>query len=187
MNATNITLYFTNLIKQLILALLLTLFGCQASEAQDQEEKTNPEVTPEMVKAYVNTMSFEDMEGVSHKLSDFRGKIVVLDFWQTWCAPCMRSFKGFQKAKEQWPEHLEILALSPDWSDKSRHIKKFMRKHPYKFTFAWAGELGEQLDLASIPFKIIISPEGELIYAGTGTKGAEGEYNAIEKMIAQYF
>jgi len=184
--------------------LLMAMASLQPTLAQaqiqqfDLDKKGNPIITQEIVRKIVETAAFEILDEGSVverlfdeseylKLSDLRGKIVVIDFWQTWCGPCLASFKGFHKAKETWPDKIEILAASPDWADGKRKIRQFNQKHNYDFNFVLAYELEKDLNLSSIPYKIIIAPDGSLITSVSGSKGPEGEFKVLEDLINTWF
>lgn len=184
-----------------VYSVLFILMTCQSLPAQtgmDLDEKGNPVITEEMANKIVATAEFEIVddgalfdrmlgESEKLKLSELQGKIVVLDFWQTWCGPCLVSFKGFQKAKKTWPDKIEILAASPDWADSNRKIRNFMSKHDYDFTYVLAGDLEKELSLGSIPYKIIFDPDGTLIRSESGAKGEDGEFEAIKVLVETYF
>lgn len=187
-----------------IFTLFLAIFAFQTKfvQAQNQsfklDEKGNPVITEELANEIVITAEFKILdegsvlnrlfgESKHLKLSDFQGKIVILDFWQTWCSSCLASFKGFQKAKEKWPNKIEIIAASPDWADSRRKIRQFIKKHNYNFNFVLAYELEKELKLSSIPYKIIIAPNGTLIKSVSDSKGVEGEFKEIETLIKTWF
>jgi thiol-disulfide isomerase/thioredoxin len=157
------------------------------AQTDTYDAKGNPIISEAVAERIVSDSIFEGMDGGTFRISDMTGKIVVLDFWQTWCAPCLASFKGFQKAKEQWPDKIEILAASPDWADSKRKVRRFMRKHEYDFIFIKAYELERELKLSSIPYKIVFAPDGSLIGSVSDSKGKEGEYEELAKLIETWF
>ena len=175
------------------LIFLTTIFALQivplkAQSAQfELDEENNPILSDLYAQKIVNELEFESLDGTTVKISDLKGKIVVLDFWQTWCGPCLVSFKGFQKAKETWPEKIEILAASPDWADGKRKIRRFIREHNYDFNFILAYDLEKKLSLSSIPYKIIFAPDGTLIKTVSGSGNAEEEFNDLEVLIKSWF
>ena len=175
-------LKFTQLI---FLILFLVLKGY--SQSFDLDSSGNPEINQEFVNHNLLAETFETIDGKQLNIQDFNGKIVIIDFWQTWCRPCLAGFKGFQRAKEKWPNKIEIIAASPEWADSKGKIKRFIRKNNYNFQFIWAGELEKKLTLKSIPYKIILGPDGSLLYSISDSEGSEQEFKAIEKLIRKYF
>lgn len=172
----------------LVLALAFQTLLTQAQSSQfERDEKNNPIITDSYAQYITDELEFETLDGNSVKISDLKGKIIVLDFWQTWCGPCLVSFKGFQKAKESWPDKIEILAASPDWADSKRKIRRFIRKKDYNFSFVLAYDLEKELSLASIPYKIIFAPDGTLVKTVSESKSVEGEYNDLESLIETWF
>jgi len=172
------------------LILAMVTFSVQTAFTQTEAERDaegNPVIDTARAQKIVDTEVFEGVKEGKFLISEMKGKIVVLDFWQTWCAPCLESFKGFQKAKEKWPDKIEILAASPDWADKERKIRRFIRKHDYEFTFVKAYDLEKELSLSSIPYKIIFAPDGSLIQSKSGSEGKEGEYEILAELINKWF
>jgi len=172
----------------LIPLIACALFIGQRSIAQPAfplDAKQNPVIDESFAQNIVQNMIFRGIKDGEYKISDMEGKIVILDFWQTWCSPCLKAFKGFQKAKEKWPDKIEILAASPEWADGKRKIKRFIRKNNYDFKFVWAAELEKQLALSSIPYKIIFAPDGSLIKSKSDTEGKE--FQELTQLIEEWF
>lgn len=71
------------------------------------------------------TFSFSDLKGTEHSLSDYKGKIVLINFWASWCAPCIKEFPHLIKTAKKYPDDVVLIALSSDSHEDA--IKKFIR------------------------------------------------------------
>lgn len=75
-------------------------------------------------------ISFFDRDGKSVKLSEFKGRVVVLNVWATWCAPCRVEMPTLANLQKQYdPEKVLVLALSIDEASKLDEVKNFMDVH----------------------------------------------------------
>jgi len=131
-----------------------------------------------------------DLSGKRVTLSDLRGKIVVLDFWATWCAPCIASLPAMKLLKQRHPE---VIFLFIATKDKERDVKAYANnkklslrilmdtpsiQHPNLFTVASAYEL------ESIPAKVVIDKKGMQRFISTGYLSDAALTNELEAMIA---
>jgi thiol-disulfide isomerase/thioredoxin len=108
------------------------------------------------------------------KLSDFRGKVVVLEWWATWCGACQGPMAELQTLREhhpEWQDKVEIIALSID--DDLRQAKEHLAKRGWTNTFnAWAGPGGwmsapaKQFRLHGVPRCYVIDAQGRVVQAG---------------------
>ena len=74
----------------------------------------------------------QDRGGQAHRLSDFRGKVVLINFWATWCPPCVEEMPSMESLRKELDEtQLEIMALSVD--DSWEPIDAFLEKTTYGF------------------------------------------------------
>lgn len=110
-------------------------------------------------------VTFTDLRGKPVKLHNYRGKIVLLNFWATWCAPCIAEFPQFIKLAQAMPEDVMILAVSID-EDKT-NIETFMKRYvpDYATTknlkLLWDHDKSISQDLfqtVRVPETIIITP-----------------------------
>ncbi|MFI4859384.1 MAG: redoxin domain-containing protein [Phycisphaerales bacterium JB063] len=112
---------------------------------------------------------FTTLDGVEVNSEDFGGKVVVLDFWATWCGPCIASFPHMKELYAHYHDFgVEVYGLSID-EDRAR-LDAFLENNDLPWHIAhdeeaWAG-LASDFGVQGIPSIFVFSPEGEVIWAG---------------------
>ncbi len=79
--------------------------------------------------------SFTDIKNISHSISNFKEKIIILNFWATWCAPCIKEFPQLLEIAHSDPENIVLIALSSDMNEDA--IKKFLNKLKKQKGITW--------------------------------------------------
>jgi thiol-disulfide isomerase/thioredoxin len=95
------------------------------------------------------------------KLSDFKDKVLILDFWSVWCAPCIASFPHLQELQEHFPNELQVLTIT---SNTEERIELFLKNRPILLPIVLdqSGELSKSFPHGSIPHTIVIDKEGTI-------------------------
>ncbi|MCH8495321.1 MAG: TlpA family protein disulfide reductase [Balneolales bacterium] len=137
----------------------------------------------------IETASFTALDSDERiAVSDFEGKIVLVDFWETWCVPCLNSMPTFQQIMEEYPDQFVVLAVSPGWSDEPEDIISFKEKHDYDFVFVYDdSDVANNLEISGIPYKVFIGADGKYLSTEMGTGGHQRDYNKIVEMIQEHF
>jgi cytochrome c biogenesis protein CcmG/thiol:disulfide interchange protein DsbE len=109
--------------------------------------------------------SFMDMDGKKITLSDFKGKIVVLNFWATWCPPCVKEFPALLSIARAYPDRVVLIALSSDIDDAA--LKRFLNKHDWRGENIKIGRdmediTGKKFQTYRLPETLIIDEAGQI-------------------------
>jgi peroxiredoxin len=108
-----------------------------------------------------------DGDDVEIKMSDFRGKIVMINFWATWCVPCKDEMPYIQAVSDNWSsEDLVIIAIADNYEETIASVKKFISDKGYTFPVYYDSE-GQAKNLYSIntrPTTFFIDDEGIIKY-----------------------
>jgi len=117
----------------------------------------------------------KDMNGANVKLSSFKGKVIVLNFWATWCGPCKIEIPSLIELQKQYANDVVILGMSVD--DPVEKLKPFAEK--YKINYPVLVGLGREDvqdafgPLMGIPVTVFIGRDGKIcrIHSGMAAKG----------------
>jgi peroxiredoxin len=109
--------------------------------------------------------TLKDMYGRDVKLSNYRGKVVLLNFWATWCAPCLAEMPGFVDLQAKYRKQgLEVVGVSV--SDAREDLSPFAKSHNINYTLLVGQDHDDLMDAygaaAAIPVSVIIGRNGAI-------------------------
>lgn len=126
--------------------------------------------------------------GMPINFSQYRGKVVYVDFWASWCGPCAQSFPFMDKLQAELKgQGLEIVAVNLD--ENSNEAESFLSDHPTKLTIAIApeGSCPEKFGVQAMPSSYLIDRQGKVRYVHLGFRPDDkGEIRSqIETLLAE--
>ena len=142
--------------RTIVLLLLLGIANLQASELSPYTGGILPDFT------------LSDLEGKNHTLSSYRGKVVMVNFWATYCGPCIKEMPSMQRLKEKMAgKPFTILAV--DMAEEKHDVKAFLTQHQIKIDFPVLlnpeGNVVEDWMITAVPTTFVIDPRGTIRYA----------------------
>lgn len=138
--------------------ILILLISCK-NTTNNQHISSKKEVNSEKILPAVK--QFEDLEGKPVAISDYRGKRVLLNFWATWCRPCIEEMPALLRAQEILKKEGYVFLLASDQSVKI--IKGFEAKKGFDFTFIKYNGSWAEHQIDALPTTFIYNEAGEKI------------------------
>ncbi|MCP4390378.1 MAG: redoxin domain-containing protein [Gammaproteobacteria bacterium] len=115
--------------------------------------------------------SLLDMDGAVYRLSDYRGRVVIVNFWATWCPPCREEMPSMQRAWEQLrPEG--ILMFGINVGEDGDAIFQFTADYPVDFPLLMDSDsaVTGQWPVRGLPTTFVVDPAGRLVYQAIGSR-----------------
>lgn len=128
------------------------------------------------------------IDGAELALADLRGKVVLLDFWATWCKPCRESMPALDKMHAQWSDRgLAVLGVSID-KNPAEVVPRFIDKYDLSYPIvldttprpAWL-----QYHVAAIPVMFLIDAEGQIVAEWRGEIDTGDVHTAVEALLSK--
>ncbi len=122
-----------------------------------------------------------DPEGRTHSLSDYRGRVVLLDFWGTWCVPCRQTMPGIQSLHDKFKDRGFVVLGVTLGGDEAGDPAAFMKAHGFTYKILLKGdEMSALYNVAVLPALYLIGDDGKVMHAEYGLRqGAKDDLAGI--------
>ena len=189
-----------NLVLFVLLAFVFSTFsGCGGTAnadkpVVDESAKTNSasseapkkkSVYPPLVSA-IATADLKNLDGSTFKVTDRKGKVLILNMWATWCGPCRKEMPALVRMQETHGDKLEVIGMNTD-DESVEDINKFAADMKLNYTLVWVdtktqAELLKISKFGGIPQSFIVDQEGNL--RGVFRGAAPSDIKKMEELVA---
>jgi peroxiredoxin len=172
------------------LALLFVVYGAflTVSSCSTQQASGAATVHPAKSRKPAPAFTLKDANGQSVQLADYRGKVVVLNFWATWCGPCGIEIPWFVAFEQQYKaQGFAVLGVSMD-EDGWQAVKPFLSEHKINYRVLLGNDSVSQLygGLDALPTTFVIDREGNVAFPPHIGLISKNDYvNEIQSLLEQ--
>jgi cytochrome c biogenesis protein CcmG/thiol:disulfide interchange protein DsbE len=184
----------------LFLISTITLLGCadnsektdvgKAENSAIKENKSAKEIPAVETKTdkpnKAPDFKLQGVDGKEVKLSDYKGKIVVLDFWATWCGPCRRGVPDLVSLQKEYKDKLVVIGISLDRvSGTEADVKKFMQEYKINYPVIFGNEkvTMDYGNIQAIPTSFVIDQKGNIVDKHVGLVPKEAYVSQIKSLL----
>ena len=151
--------------------------------------KKNSKRKASLIKENLEFFDFLDEKGTHFTKEDLSNKIVVLDFWATWCNSCIKGFEGMYNLTKQYKNDKDVLFLFLNTSEFGENTQKKAKelikskKYDFKILFDDDNFSASKLGVSALPTKLVIDKKGQIRYKQIGE--VAGNKEILESVIEQ--
>ena len=114
-------------------------------------------------------VQFKDGSGKIVQLAQFKGKVIFINFWATWCPPCRAEMPSLQNLYLKFKDNKNIVVLMVDMDDNYLKAKEFMDRKKFSLpVFTPASSIPESLFSGSLPTTVVLNKKGQIIFRHEG-------------------
>jgi len=135
------------------------------------------------------SLALGELKGAPHKLADYRGKPVVLNFWATWCVPCAAEMPLLSEMQKRYQGRVLFIAASIDDDDLKPQIEAFIKKHQGDALTVMMGATLDSLDDFGVnqgmPGTVFIDAEGNIVDRVSGALKRQDLQKRLRKLMGE--
>ena len=146
----------------------------------------------EAVRLKVKPFVVKDLDGKALSLADLAGKVAVVDFWASWCKPCIKELPELADYHRRLAGRGDVVLLSLNVGEKRPEVEAFLKASPVSFPVYCGDDLVEPLELAAFPTKVILdarklAPDGSALvrYKREGLTSVESIEVKVAELLAE--
>ena len=165
--------------------LTFDLGGQHVELGEDYSAQLSEEACPVDAELANLGLTLKDMDGADVTLSSFKGKVLLINFWATWCAPCKAEIPGFVELQEEYADDLQILGISVD--DTPEDVRPYAEEYEMNYPVL-IGLYREDVEEAygpffGIPQSFVISRDGRICRKHAGMAPKEKFEQEIKALL----
>jgi peroxiredoxin len=169
------------------LGVIALLFVVNNLNGEPEQGPYPPNYVPAAQKssAVAPDFTLPTVDGKELKLSDYKGKVVIIDFWATWCPPCRKGIPDLIDLKKKYgAKGFEVIGISLDTETKG-HVPGFVKSNGMNYPVVYGNQNVTQLygGIEAIPTTFVIDKQGKIVATYQGLVPAATFENHLKKLL----
>jgi thiol-disulfide isomerase/thioredoxin len=139
---------------------------------------SNPEPMPPFLVS--------DLEGRTLSTAEFRGKVVIVNFWATWCPPCREEIPEMIELAKRYPDQLQIIGISQDDDASPEEVRDFARNEKINYPIVMSGGISSEYGgVPALPTSFVVNTDGRVVAKHVGLYPPELYDREIRALLGQ--
>lgn len=124
-------------------------------------------------------------DGGTFEMADLQGKVILINFWATWCGPCVGEMPAFESLYKDYADNPDVAIVAVDVEEKKKTVDFFAETNGYTFPIAYDedGKIGMQYPTSGIPYTVIVGKDGYIRTIHLGARDADTQYEIYKADI----
>ncbi len=157
----------------LLVLVLVVLVGCGSTPTTKQTKRVGSQTTPDSLvgKPLPDFTMTDAFSGDVVTNADLKGKVVLLDFWASWCGPCLAAAPSMQQLHKEFSDQglVVIGANVSEQNPSAEAVRAYAQKHKYDYRFTWkADDLKQAVGVRFLPTMLVVDRTGTVRVAQVG-------------------
>lgn len=165
-----------------VLAIILSV-SAYSYDLRNQSTETNVKVTLKDDKA--PEFSLKSVDGKTVKLSDYKGKVVIIDFWATWCPPCRKGIPDLISIQNEFKDKVVIIGISLDREKTIKDVPGFVKNNGINYPVVYGDDkvVIDYGGIQSIPTSFVVDKNGTVVDMHVGLVSKDTFVNKIKELL----
>lgn len=149
------------------------------SRQEDTNDRNDNPSSQNLAPDFTATLA----DGSSFTLSDYRGSVILLNFWASWCGPCVGEMPAFEQLNNEYGDEVVILAVN--CMEDENTVNQFITDNGYTFPIAYDvnGSISDLYPTDGIPYTLVIGTDGTVLETFLGADSADVQYREYKSAI----
>jgi thiol-disulfide isomerase/thioredoxin len=166
---------------------VLLIASCKSPEPVKQKESTDYPALPEAI----SKAEYRGLGGKTIKLEDYKGKVVLVNLWATWCSPCRDEMPHLVELQDKYKGNgFEIIGLNVEQEDTEAKVQRFAEQMHLNYTLGWVDDQGKREFVKisrfdAIPQSFLINRKGQIVgvFLGGGGRTIVEMKSVVKKVV----